>query len=152
VLTYLPDDILMKSDRASMLNSLELRAPFLDRALAEYAMALPTRLKLRGRERKYLLKRVALRHLPPAIVHRKKHGFAVPIGELIRTPLLARVGDTLLSRRHPLADWFERAVLERLLDEHRRGRRDHGKKLWALYVLFMTAGRPAMAQPRAAAA
>lgn len=141
LLTYLPDDILMKSDRASMFNSLELRAPFLDRALAEFACALPTALKLRGRTRKYVLKRVAERYLPPAIVHRKKHGFAVPIGQLIRTLFRDRVRDALLSRRNPVADWFARDGIERLLVEHQSGRRDHGKKLWTLYILFAVAGR-----------
>ena len=141
LVTYLPDDILTKTDRASMFNNLEVRAPFLDRAVAEYACALPRRLKLHGRTRKYLLKRVARRHLPGPIVDRKKHGFAVPIGGLIRTLFRERCRDLLLSRRNPVAEWFERGAIEALLDEHLAGRRDHGKKLWALTVLFLVAGR-----------
>jgi asparagine synthase (glutamine-hydrolysing) len=152
LLTYLPDDILMKSDRASMLNSLELRSPFLDRAVAEYAISLPTSMKLQGRVRKHLLKQVALRYLPAEIVHRKKHGFAVPIGALIRTLLRTRVRDVLTSRSNPAADWFEPAAIARLLAAHESGRRDHGKKLWTLYVLFATAGRAAAAPHLAAAA
>src|SRR4029077_4453546 len=85
LVTYLPEDILTKTDRASMFNSLEVRAPFLDRRFAEYALSLPTPLKLRGHTKKYILKRLAGRYLPQAIVERKKHGFAVPIGALIRT-------------------------------------------------------------------
>jgi asparagine synthase (glutamine-hydrolysing) len=136
LVTYLPEDILTKTDRASMFNSLEVRSPFLDRAVAEYACSLPLPLKLAGRDRKIVLKRLAARYLPAAIVARKKHGFAVPIGALIRDLFWERCADLLLSRSNPVAPWFERAEIERLLQEHRAGRRDHGKKLWALYVLF----------------
>jgi asparagine synthase (glutamine-hydrolysing) len=139
--TYLPEDILTKTDRASMFNSLEVRAPFLDRRFAEYALSLPRGLKLRRRTGKYILKRLASRHLPRAIVERRKHGFAVPIGALIRTFIGERCRDVLLSRTNPVADWFERTAIEALLDEHNRRRHDHGKKLWALYILFCVAGR-----------
>jgi asparagine synthase (glutamine-hydrolysing) len=152
LVTYLPEDILTKTDRASMFNSLEVRSPFLDRDVAEYAGALPTRLKLAARRRKVVLKRLAARYLPEAIVNRKKHGFAVPIGALIRTLFWERCADVLLSRANPAAQWFERSAVERLLAEHRSGRQDHGKKLWALYVLFRVAEPrfPApVAEPRA---
>jgi asparagine synthase (glutamine-hydrolysing) len=153
LVTYLPDDILTKTDRAAMFNSLEVRAPFLDRRFAEYACALPTGLKLRGGTRKYILKQLARRYLPPAIVDRKKHGFAVPIGALIRTLLRERCRDVLLSPANPVADWFERAALEALLDEHLAGRHDHGKKLWALYILFAVAARrPTRSSPTDAVA
>jgi asparagine synthase (glutamine-hydrolysing) len=152
--TYLPEDILTKADRASMFNSLEVRAPFLDRRFAEYVLTLPSGLKLRGRTRKYVLKQLAYRYLPRAVVDRKKHGFAVPIGTLLRTLFRERCRDVLLSRANPVADWFERAAIEALLDEHDSGRRDHGKKLWALYILFCVAGRlrPAMRMARLPAA
>ena len=157
LVTYLPEDILTKTDRASMFNSLEVRAPFLDRRLAEYTLTLPTRLKLRGRSKKYILKQLAYRYLPRTVVERKKHGFAVPIGLLIRTLFRERCRDVLLSRANPVADWFERTAIEALIDEHDSGRYDHGKKLWALYILFCVAGRraapmPAVAMPAAAAA
>jgi asparagine synthase (glutamine-hydrolysing) len=155
LVTYLPEDILTKTDRASMFNSLEVRSPFLDREVAEYAGPLPTRLKLAGRQRKVVLKRLAAGYLPEAIVERKKHGFAVPIGALIRTLFWERCADVLLSRANPVAQWFERSAIERLLGEHRSGRHDHGKKLWALYMLFRVAGHrvaPPVAEPRAAAA
>jgi asparagine synthase (glutamine-hydrolysing) len=141
LLTYLPEDILTKSDRASMMNGLELRAPFLDRDFAEYAAALPSALKLDGGTTKYVLKRLACRYLPQWVIDRPKHGFAVPIGRLIRTLYRERCRDLLLSRQNPVAGWFERNAIEGLLDEHASGRRDHGKKLWALYVLFAVAGR-----------
>jgi len=141
--TYLPEDILTKTDRASMFNGLEVRAPFLDRRFAEYALSLPRGLKLRRQTGKYILKRLASRHLPRAIVERRKHGFAMPIGALIRTLIREQCRDVLLSRTNPVADWFERTAIEALLDEHDRGRHDHGKKLWALYTLFCVAGRRA---------
>jgi asparagine synthase (glutamine-hydrolysing) len=139
--TYLPDDILTKTDRASMFNSLELRAPFLSRAFAEYACGLPTELKLRRGERKYILKQLARRYLPEPIVRRKKHGFAIPIGRLIRTLFWTRCQDVLMSTDNAVAAWFRREAVEALLAEHAAGRADHGKKLWALYILYAVAGR-----------
>jgi asparagine synthase (glutamine-hydrolysing) len=154
--TYLPENILTKTDRASMFNSLEVRAPFLGRAVAEYACTLPTRLKLRGREKKYILKRLAWRYLPEPIAYRKKHGFAVPIGSLIRTLFWTRCRDVLMSADNPVAEWFNRSAIEALLDEHKSGRIDHGKKIWVLYVLFCVCGREtrrhSTAQPAALAA
>jgi asparagine synthase (glutamine-hydrolysing) len=146
--TYLPDDILTKTDRASMFNSLEVRAPFLDRAFAEYAASLPTALKLRGGSRKYILKQIAHRYLPSEIVTRKKHGFAVPIGRYIRTLFRERCRDVLLSRDNPVAGWFHRSEIEAMLDAHLSGRQKFGKRLWSLYVLFAVAarqGKPALA-------
>jgi asparagine synthase (glutamine-hydrolysing) len=141
--TYLPDDILTKTDRASMFNSLEVRAPFVGRAVAEYACQLPTRLKLRGREKKYILKRLACRYLPERIAYRKKHGFGVPVGSLIRTLFWTQCRDVLMSTSNPVAGWFNRSTIEDLLDRHASGRIDHGKKLWALFILFCVAGRQA---------
>jgi asparagine synthase (glutamine-hydrolysing) len=141
LVTYLPDDILMKTDRAAMYNSLEVRAPFLDHSFASYVCALPASLKLRGRQRKYVLKQLARRYLPIKIIYRKKHGFAVPIGYLLRTLLRERCCDILSSRQNPVASWFDHATLDRMLDQHMTGQQDHGKRLWSLLVLFMVAGR-----------
>lgn len=133
--TYLPEDILHKVDRASMMVSLEVRAPFLARAFAEYAMSLPSSDKIRGFSTKYLLRKLALRYLPHEIVHMPKHGFAVPLGRLLRHVLAGPVGDALLDRASPLAEWFERTEIERLWSEHRSGARDHRKKIWTLFTL-----------------
>jgi asparagine synthase (glutamine-hydrolysing) len=143
LMTYLPDDILMKTDRAAMFNSLEVRAPFLDRAFADYACGLPASFKLRGKTKKYILKQLALRYLPAELVHRKKHGFAVPIGRLLRTLFKERCRDVVLSRDNPVAQWFDRPALERLVEAHMSGRREYGKALWSLHVLFTVAGRAA---------
>jgi asparagine synthase (glutamine-hydrolysing) len=147
LVTYLPDDILMKTDRAAMFNGLEVRAPFLHRPLAAYAAALPAHLKCRGVSGKHILKQVARRYLPDHIVDRRKHGFAVPIGCLLRGVFRERLRDTLMSRQNPVAAWFERGRIEQLLGAHDSARRDHGKRLWALYILFTVAARKRPARP-----
>lgn len=133
--TYLPEDILQKVDRASMYVSLEVRAPYLGRAFAEYAMSLPSRDKLRGLKSKLLLKKLALRHLPREIVERRKHGFAVPLARMLRGPLKEPVGAAILGHTSPLREWFRQDEVERLWREHQAGSRDHRKKLWTLFCL-----------------
>lgn len=138
--TYLPEDILFKVDRASMYVSLEVRAPFLGREFAEYAMSLPSRDKLRGFSTKHLFRQLAVRHIPREIVERKKHGFAVPLARLLRGCLREPVGAALLDRASPLNEWFERREIERLWSAHQQGA-DHRKKLWTLYTLAAAARR-----------
>jgi asparagine synthase (glutamine-hydrolysing) len=133
--TYLPDDILHKVDRASMYVSLEVRAPYLGRSFAEYAMSLPSRDKIRGLQAKYLFRKLALKHLPREIVERPKHGFAVPLARMLRGPLKAPVGEAILGAASPLGDWFRRETIERLWREHQSGSRDHRKKIWTLFCL-----------------
>jgi len=132
--TYLPEDILLKVDRASMYSSLEVRAPYLGRAFAEYAMSLPSRDKISGLSTKRIFRKLAARHVPRDIVERKKHGFAVPLPRLLRGPLREPVGAALLDRGSPLHDWFDRGEIERLWSAHQRGI-DHRKKIWTLYSL-----------------
>src|SRR5262249_18126736 len=138
--TYLPEDILFKVDRAAMYVSLEVRAPFLGREFAEYAMSLPSRDKLRGLSTKHLFRQLAARHIPREIVERKKHGFAVPLSRLLRGCLHEPVGAALLDPGSPLNEWFDRREIERLWSSHQRGA-DHRKKLWTLYTLAAAARR-----------
>ncbi len=133
--TYLPEDILQKVDRASMAVSLEVRSPFLARDFAEYALALPSNDKIRGLSTKALFRKLALRHIPAEIVARRKHGFAIPLTRLLRGPLAAPVGDTLLEPASPLREWFAQREIERLWREHHSGARDHRKKIWTLFTL-----------------
>jgi asparagine synthase (glutamine-hydrolysing) len=133
---YLPDDILTKVDRASMYNSLEVRAPFLSRDIADFAFSLPAAWRINGFTTKYLLRRLAERHLPPELVRRGKHGFALPVSAMLRDALRERVSDVLLDRGNPLAGLFRRAEIERLLAGHMARRQDHRKRLWSLYCLF----------------
>jgi len=132
---YLAEDILPKVDRASMYNSLEVRAPYLGRAFADYALHLPIDDKLRGLTTKRLLKKLALRHLPRETVERKKHGFAVPLGALLRGRLRERVGDMLLGANSPLDEWFDRTHIEKLWQSHQNGSADHRKPIWTLFCL-----------------
>jgi asparagine synthase (glutamine-hydrolysing) len=151
---YLPDDILTKVDRASMYNSLEVRAPYLAREIAEFAFSLPSSWQMNGITTKYLLRRLAERYLPDDLVRRGKHGFALPVAGMLRGALRERVTDVLLDRKNPLAGLFRRVEIERLLAAHMSGRRDHRKRLWSLYALFRFAATaaPAEAAARAAAA
>jgi asparagine synthase (glutamine-hydrolysing) len=141
--TYLPEDILQKVDRASMYIGLEVRTPFLGRAFAEYAMSLPSTDKLRGFSSKYLLKKLALRHIPREIVERPKHGFAVPLAQLLRGALRERVADVIMASKGPLSELLRMELIERLWSEHQTSRRDHKKKIWTLFTLATAIGNTA---------
>jgi asparagine synthase (glutamine-hydrolysing) len=130
--TYLPGDLLVKTDRMSMANSLEARCPFLDQKLLEFAASIPSALKLRGLTTKYILKKALIGQIPLEIIHRKKHGFGVPIGRWFRTDLKDYVGEVLLSSRALRRGYFKEEILRKLVDDHQSGRRDHGHQLWSL--------------------
>jgi asparagine synthase (glutamine-hydrolysing) len=138
---YLPEDILTKVDRASMMNSLEVRAPFLSREFAEFAMSLPASWKVRGGTTKVLLKKLAARHLPADVVYQPKHGFGLPLSELLRGPLREQVTDVLLDQNNPVAGWFRKSAIEHILSSHMDAGRDHRKQIWTLFVLFSVATR-----------
>src|SRR5262249_43937964 len=124
--------------------SLEVRAPFLGRAFAEYAMSLPSRDKIRGLATKHLFRKLALRHIPRDVVERRKHGFAPPLSRLLRGCLRDPVSAALLDCRSPLMDWFDRAEIERLWAAHLAGA-DHRKKIWTLFTLATAARNTAAA-------
>ncbi len=132
---YLPDDLLVKVDIASMANSLEVRCPFLDRELVEFAVRLPTELKLRGRERKYLLKRAFDGVVPSENLYRRKQGFAVPIGSWFRGDLRGYTRGVLLSPRARQRGYLQAEEVEKLVRDHTEGRADHTHQLWALLML-----------------
>lgn len=132
---YMLDDILMKVDRCSMLHSLEVRAPFLDRDVAEFVARLPVRYKLRGLTRKYLLKKACGDLLPPAIRGRNKRGFQIPVAAWLRGQLRPLVEELLgedFLRRQGL---FRPEGVRRLVDAHVSGAADLRKPLWTLLVL-----------------
>ena len=130
---YLPEDILMKVDRASMYNSLEVRSPFLDKDIVKFAFSIKNNYKIQD-DNKYILRKLSSGKLPNSIVKRKKHGFALPIGEMLRTSLRDRVTDNLLSESSSISSIFNKKYVEKLLYEHGKGR-DHKKKIWAIYIL-----------------
>jgi len=133
--TYLPGDILTKVDRTSMLVSLEARVPILDHKLVEFAARIPARIKIKSRERKYLLKKTAEQLLPKEVIYRQKMGFAVPIAEWIKTEWQDISQELLMSKRALARENFNPNFVTRLINEHKMGRRNHDILLWTLMVL-----------------
>ena len=125
-LTYLPDDLLVKVDRATMLASVEARAPFLDREVMELVLPVPSRLKVRGLTTKAILKEAARGLVPDRVIDRRKRGLSVPIARWLNTGLA------------PLAD---RVLDTPLLAEHRTGRRNHARRLWPQLMLALWSER-----------
>ena len=131
---YLAEDILTKVDRASMAVSLEVRAPFLDPRVAEFAASLPCRYKLHGHKTKYILKKAVKELLPPFVTRRGKKGFGVPVAEWLKDNLRPLARDLLSPERVRRAGVFNPAFVARLQDEHERGVANHRKLLWTLLM------------------
>jgi len=132
---YLPDDLLVKVDIATMAHSLEARAPFLDHGLMEFAARLPSSFKLRGTTKKYLLKQLARDYLPAEIIDRPKMGFGVPLEPWFREDLRELAHDVLLGPRARARGYFNLPFVEGLLRDHVAGRRSAHYQLWNLLVL-----------------
>jgi asparagine synthase (glutamine-hydrolysing) len=133
--TYLPGDILTKVDRASMANSLEVRVPLLDHTLVEWAAQLPSRLKLHGRDGKYVFKAALEPHVSKKILYRPKQGFAVPLAAWFRGRLRERLHETLCGPVLRDSGLFDMRAIGMLLDQHQVGARDHSAALWALSMV-----------------
>jgi asparagine synthase (glutamine-hydrolysing) len=134
-MTYLPNDLLVKMDIASMTVSLEARSPFLDHHLMEFAASLPEKLKLRRLTTKYLLKRVLKKLVPAENLNRSKMGFGVPIGHWFRGAMQPFLRETLLSEKALSRGLFQPAVVRQLIDEHVSIKGDHSHRLWSLLML-----------------
>ena len=134
-MTYLPDDLLVKVDRATMAHGLEARSPLLDHRLVEFCAALPLEYKIREGESKYLLKAVMRDQLPMSILQRSKMGFGVPIDEWFRGKCRMLVEDILLSARCLQRGYFEPGKLRRLVTEQQQGRASYGSRVYALLML-----------------
>ena len=155
--TYLVGDINTKVDRASMAHSLEVREPLMDHALVEWLGTLPSSLKIRGQEGKYLLKKAMEPLLPRDILYRPKMGFAVPLARWFRGPLKQRVRDAVLGPRLAETGWFNPEYLKHMVDAHQSGVRDYSSPLWTLLmfeaflrnVLDATQPSPASVAPAA---
>jgi asparagine synthase (glutamine-hydrolysing) len=132
--TYLVGDINTKVDRASMAHSLEVREPLMDHELVEWLASLPSDLKIRGSESKFLPKKSMEGRLPDDIMHRPKMGFAVPLARWFRGPLQERVRSTLGGGALAESGLFNAGCLARLSDEHFSGRRDHSTPIWTLLM------------------
>jgi asparagine synthase (glutamine-hydrolysing) len=132
---YLPDDLLVKMDIASMAHSLEVRSPLLDHDVVEFAASLPVGWKLRGGVQKYLLREAFRDDLPPEILGRGKMGFGVPVDHWLRNELRPRAYEILLDPRALARGYFRPDTVRRLLDEHSSRAANHQFVLWALLML-----------------
>lgn len=133
-LCYLPDDILCKVDRASMGVSLETRAPFLDRHVAELAWRLPLSMKLRNGKGKWALRQLLYKHVPPELIERPKAGFAIPIGQWLREPLRDWAEDLLDEQRLLSEGYLHPEPIRHAWAQHLSGRRDYTQGLWAVLM------------------
>jgi asparagine synthase (glutamine-hydrolysing) len=134
-MTYLPNDLLVKMDIASMTVSLEARSPFLDHHLMEFAASLPENLKLRGVTTKYLLKRVLRKFVPEENLTRAKMGFGVPIAHWFRGRMQPFLRETLLSDRASSRGMFNRDAVQKMIDQHVDNKANHDHRLWTLLML-----------------
>lgn len=135
--TYMMDDILVKVDRASMYNSLEVRSPFLDTGVVEFLVSLPKKFKLRGLTTKYLLKRLMEDKLPRDIVYRKKKGFGIPLAKWLREELRPLVLELLSKDKLQKQGLFNPEYVHVLIEEHFSQKADNRKQIWTLLVFQM---------------
>jgi asparagine synthase (glutamine-hydrolysing) len=133
--TLLPDDYLVKVDRSSMANGLEVRPPMLDHEFLELCARVPARLKIKHGETKWLLRQTARRLVPASIIDRPKQGFEIPVDEWFKGPLGEMFRDTVLASGSSLAGIVHQPAAEQMLDGHCRGTGRHGSTLWSLLTL-----------------
>ena len=146
--TYLVDDLLVKTDRASMAHSLEARVPFLDSVVTGFALALPTRHKVRGLRKKVLLRKAVEPLLPPEVVHGRKRGFSIPAAAWLRGELEPFARDTLSADTLRTQGFFRHEPVQRLLDEHVSGTQDWSRQLWCLLAFTLWHERHVEQEPR----
>ena len=135
--SFMVDDVLTKVDRASMLNSLEARVPILDHKLAELSFTIPSNLKMKGNNKKYILKKAFEKYLPPNIINHPKQGFSVPMQTWFKGSLKAYVTDRLNSQNNLLGQYLNMEYVTQIVKDHQNGMRDMKDKIWSL--IFMDA-------------
>jgi asparagine synthase (glutamine-hydrolysing) len=131
---WLPDDLLLKADKMTMANGLELRVPFLDHKLVEFAATLPRDLKLKGSTGKHLLREAMQGVLPPQIINRPKKGFPVPTESWLRGELKDFVHDTLLASDAACRGYMDTRVIEKIVNEHEQGTANRRQEIWTLLI------------------
>ena len=134
---YLPDDILQKVDRMSMAHSLEVRPPFLDHRIVEFAGRLPVHMKIGGRQHKVVLKRLMRDKLPPSVLRRSKTGLDIPTHDWLRGPLRSLLMDTLSAAAIDETKLFQRERIQHFIQQHMERRANLGYHLWGLLILFL---------------
>ncbi|TXC68915.1 amidotransferase 1, exosortase A system-associated [Sphingorhabdus soli] len=132
---WLPGDILTKVDRMSMAASLEAREPLLDHRLVEFAARLPGKMRVRGGQGKYIMKKALERYLPKDILYRPKMGFVTPISDWFRGPLAEEAEQLASNSALARSDWFDVHEIARVVAAHRSGLSDHGRLIWQLVML-----------------
>jgi asparagine synthase (glutamine-hydrolysing) len=149
-MTSLPDDMLVKVDRAAMASSLEIRVPLIDHRVVEFAWSLPLEYKVRGRRGKRVLRQVLYRHVPPALVDRPKQGFGVPLSDWLRGPLRDWAEALLDERRLRSAGFLDAAMVRGCWREHLSGHRNWHGRLWGVLMFQSWLEREGRALDRAA--
>jgi asparagine synthase (glutamine-hydrolysing) len=135
--TYLTDDILMKVDRMSMAHAVEVRPPFLDHRIVEFAAGLPSSFKLRGSQQKVILKQLMAKKLPQSILTRAKTGFDIPVHDWFRGPLRSLLLETLAEGVATHGDLFRKDAIDDLVRKHLERKQNLGYNLWGLMILFL---------------
>jgi asparagine synthase (glutamine-hydrolysing) len=133
--TYLPGDLITKIDIATMAYALEARSPLLDHELMEFAAGLPAELKIRGREKKWILRQALRGWLPDEILDRPKQGFMVPVGEWFRGSLRNQLSEVLLDPCSLARGYFKPDSVRSMIARHQSGAADESKRLWSLFML-----------------
>ncbi len=133
--TFLVDDILTKVDRVSMYHSLEVRVPILDPKVADLSFSIPSNLKLKGTQKKYIFKKAMERHLPPPILSHRKQGFGVPLQLWFKKDLKEYIHDKLILTDGPLFNFVNRDFVAKIIKEHNRGQRNFNMRIWSLLFL-----------------
>jgi asparagine synthase (glutamine-hydrolysing) len=135
--TYLPDDIFTKVDRASMMVSLEVREPLVDYRLVEHAFRIPSSYKIRGTNRKYLMKMMMKDILPKEILHKEKQGFTIPMKNWMRNELKDFVINKLSKDNLKEIGLFNQSYIDKVLQEHMSKRKDNQRHIWSLMSFVM---------------
>jgi asparagine synthase (glutamine-hydrolysing) len=132
---YLPNDVLVKVDRMSMVHGLEVRCPLLDRRIIEFGFRTPFGVKMPRLQSKHLLRSMAARRLPPAVARLPKHGFSAPVDEWLTGACAEMFRADVLQPGSAVAMWLDQPLIRCMFDDHRAGRADHGYALWAVWML-----------------
>ncbi len=134
--TYLPDDILCKSDRASMYSSLENRSPFLDQDIYDLSNSLPYEMKIKNNRGKYVLKKILKNYVPEKLFNRPKRGFSVPIGDWIRSEMLDWSENLLDIKNIKQYEFLNYNLIQKYWNSHKKNSHDHSKKIWNILILL----------------